>query len=369
MLRAFTAFSGYDSQCMALARAGVDYELVGWSEIDPWAVKAHDSVFPEWAGRNLGDVTAIDWTQVPDFDLFTYSFPCQSISTLGRCEGLGEGSGTTSSLLWECERAIAAKRPKYLLMENVPALLAERNLPDFRKWCGRLERLGYANFRRVLDALDFGVPQSRRRVLMVSLLGGGEFHWPEPVPRTRRLSDLLDKEPDPNLYLPERRAAALRLLVRPDGTADSGLFGRLKDGFKELHGSLFVKLAGAFVRLTAHGRVDETCAVNLLPMRPSFMREQFPTICTGVYSSDFYRLKEPGAEPRIRKPTAAECLRLMGVAEPDTARILAAVPAHRAYRLAGNSIVVDVLAAVFRKMFTDTKAEPGQQLNLFKEAI
>lgn len=77
-LRVFTAFSGYDSQCLALERLkerreGFDYELVGWSEIEPNAIKAHNLLFPMWADRNFGDISKIDWDSAPDFDLFTYS--------------------------------------------------------------------------------------------------------------------------------------------------------------------------------------------------------------------------------------------------------------------------------------------------------
>ena len=75
-LRVFTAFSGYDSQCMALDRIGIPYELVGWSEIDKYAIQAHNAVYPQWEGRNYGDISQINWKEVPDFDLFTYSFPC-----------------------------------------------------------------------------------------------------------------------------------------------------------------------------------------------------------------------------------------------------------------------------------------------------
>lgn len=75
-LRVFTAFSGYDSQCLALDRIGIPYELVGWSEIDKYAIQAHNAIYPQWKDRNYGDISKIDWSQVPDFDLFTYSFPC-----------------------------------------------------------------------------------------------------------------------------------------------------------------------------------------------------------------------------------------------------------------------------------------------------
>lgn len=174
-VRVFTAFSGYDSQCMALDRIGVPYELVGWSEIDKYAIQAHNAVYPQWADRNFGDICKIDWDSVPDFDLFTYSFPCQSVSSAGLQKGFEEGSGTRSSLLWECKKVIAAKKPKYLLMENVKNLVSEKFMPGFRKWEQWLASQGYANYCKVLNAVDFGVPQNRERIFVVSILNDEHF--------------------------------------------------------------------------------------------------------------------------------------------------------------------------------------------------
>lgn len=164
-LRVFTSFSGYDSQLMALRDIGANYECVGWSEIDRWAIKAHNAVFPELADRNYGDITKIDWNAVPDFDLFTYSFPCTDISSAGEQKGFDEDSGTRSSLLWECRRPIAAKRPKFLLMENVKAPVSDKYRPLFLKWESWLRSLDYVNYTEILNAKDYGVPQNRERVL------------------------------------------------------------------------------------------------------------------------------------------------------------------------------------------------------------
>lgn len=177
-IRVFTAFSGYDSQCLALDRLKhdnpqFDYELVGWSEIDKYAIQAHNALYPQWADRNFGDISKIDWSAVPDFDLFTYSFPCTQISRAGRQEGLQKGSGTASSLVWECLRAINLKSPKYLLMENVADLLGDKMRNDFESWSNELVALGYVNYAQLLKAPDYGIPQSRKRVFMVSILGGG----------------------------------------------------------------------------------------------------------------------------------------------------------------------------------------------------
>ena len=200
-MRVFTAFSGYDSQCMALDRLGMDYDLVGWSEIDRYAIRAHDAIYPQWSDRNYGDISKIDWNEVSDFDLFTYSFPCTDISSAGQQRGLEEGSGTRSSLLWECKKAIEVKKPKYLLMENVKALTQKKFLPYLLEWERYLGSLGYTNFTRVLNAKDYGVPQNRERVFMVSILGDGWYEFPDPFALDKRLKDVLEKDVDESYYL------------------------------------------------------------------------------------------------------------------------------------------------------------------------
>lgn len=208
-VRVFTAFSGYDSQCLALDRLrehfqNFDYELVGWAEIDKYAIQAHDALYPQWADRNYGDISKIDWSQVPDFDLFTYSSPCQDFSNAGLQKGGTEGSGTRSSLLWECRRAIVAKRPKYLLLENVAALVSQKFLPLFNKWQSELASYGYSNFAQVLNAKDFGVPQNRERVFLVSILGGNSYHFPKPFKLEKRLKDVLEENVDEKYYLSDK---------------------------------------------------------------------------------------------------------------------------------------------------------------------
>ena len=205
-LRVFTAFSGYDSQCLALNRLGIDYDLVGWSEIDPAAIKAHDALFPQYADRNYGDISKIDWSQVPDFDLFTYSSPCTDFSNAGQQAGGEEGSGTRSSLLWECRKTILAKKPKYLMFENVKALVTDKFNYLFEKWCGELESYGYSNFHQVLNAKDYGVPQSRERIFMISILKTDDepepyYEFPRPIPLKKSIEDVLEDNVPEKYYM------------------------------------------------------------------------------------------------------------------------------------------------------------------------
>ena len=223
-LRCFFAFEGYNSQGLALNRLkqhypDFDWVCVGRSEIDKYAIQAADALFPEAKDKNYGDISKIDWNEVPDFDLLTYSFPCTNLSFAGKQEGCEEGSGTASSLLWECRKAIIAKRPKYLLMENVKALVSQKFLPYFLKWQNELASYGYSNFAKVLNARDYGVPQNRERIFMVSILDeNASYHFPEPFPLDKRLKDVLEKEVDEKYYLSKKMVAYLNSLGGKDGT-------------------------------------------------------------------------------------------------------------------------------------------------------
>lgn len=205
-IRVFEAFAGYGSQSIALQRLSADYpefqfEVVGISEIDKYAITAYRAIHGD-ATINFGDIMHIDWAQVPDFNLLTYSFPCQDISSAGRQRGFSQGSGTRSSLLWACADAIEMKRPKYLLMENVKALTQRKFAADFSKWRDWLFEQGYTNYFQVLNAKHYGVPQNRERVFMVSVLGEHQrFYFPKTMPLQRRLKDILEDHVDERYYL------------------------------------------------------------------------------------------------------------------------------------------------------------------------
>lgn len=202
-----TTFSGYDSQLMAadvLREWHPDFRWTckGWSDIDKYACQMHNLVFPQFADCALGDITKIDWHEVKrslegrEVDLFTYSSPCQDISQAGKQMGLQEGSDTRSALLWRVADAVEVLRPKYLLQENVAALVSQKFMPDFQKWLDKLSSLGYVSRWARLNAKNYGVPQNRDRVFCISMRRdvAFDYQFPEPFELKTRLEDVLEEE-------------------------------------------------------------------------------------------------------------------------------------------------------------------------------
>ena len=219
-VRVGTLCSGYDSQCLAMERLkrnfpDFDYELVFWSEFDPEskrpldkqpAVIAHNALFPQWADRNVGDMTKADWSKVGEIDLLTYSTPCTDISNAGRQAGAEKDSGTRSSIIWHTEKAIRTLRPKYLLMENVANFVSKAHIGTFKAWLALVESLGYNNFAKVLNATEFGCPQNRERIFVVSIRKdiSDKFYFPQPIKLEKRFKDVLESNVDEKYYLSEK---------------------------------------------------------------------------------------------------------------------------------------------------------------------
>lgn len=218
VLRLIELFAGIGAQASALERLGIPFTSIV-SEIDPKAYAAYCAIHGDTP--NLGDITKIE--HLPACDLLTFSAPCQSISQAGAKEGMAEGSGTRSSLLWEVERLLKDMKerdclPPVLLMENVEAILFKTNKPHFDSFISRLDELGYTSSYQVLNAKDFGVPQNRRRCFMVSMLNGRKFRFPEGWELPIRLKDVLENNVDESYFLsPERIAKFQRHRERQIG--------------------------------------------------------------------------------------------------------------------------------------------------------
>ena len=211
-IRLIEVFGGVGSQAKALERIGADFEHYRLCEFDPYAVTSYNAIHgtnftpsdvTELKGADLGIVDVDRFTYV-----LTYSYPCQSLSLAGKQEGMVEGSGTQSSLLWEVKRLLeeTAELPQILVMENVPQVLSDKNKAEFYRWVNFLESKGYTSKWEILNSRDYGVPQNRDRCFMVSWLGDYYYHFPQPKPLEKVLRDLLqpDEEIDEKYYLSEK---------------------------------------------------------------------------------------------------------------------------------------------------------------------
>ena len=210
-LRLIELFAGIGSQTQALTNIGIAHKVVAISEIDKYAIQSYEAMHGK--ANNLGDIRKIE--ELPDADLWTYSFPCQDISVAGKGAGIKEG--TRSGLLFEVERLlrVASEKgtlPKYLLLENVKNLVSKKFKADFDKWLDFLAELGYTNYWKVLNAKDYGIPQNRERVFCVSIRGEHKpFVFSKPKELTIRLRDMIDEMVDEKFYLKE---STIRSILR-----------------------------------------------------------------------------------------------------------------------------------------------------------
>ena len=350
-LRVFEAFSGYGSQSIALRNLGIDHEVVGISEIDVDALISYSAIrdstelnmditktieemreeliaknvgydfkkqkssiptmkkeklkkvyLSDMLSKNFGDISLINADLIPDHDLFTYSFPCQDISAAGKQEGLVKGK-TRSGLLYECEKIIEAKRPKFLLMENVKNLIGKKHKKQFDEWLSYLETLGYTNYWKVLNSKDYGIPQNRERVFVVSILGKHEpFKFPQGFELEKTLFDLLESNID-NKYLLSKKCIDKMKRFEPKTISNPNISP-----------TLITELA-------------HSTGKNLSPKLCKIIGE-------------------------YRRITPREAFRLMGLDDRDIDKIQSTgISDTQLYKMAGNSIVVQVLEQIFKSLF------------------
>jgi len=199
-IRMFEAFSGIGTQAMALKKLGVDYEIVGFSEIDKYAIQSYHAIHGDV--QNYGDITKMQ--EIPSCDIFTWSFPCTDLSKAGK--RLGMTQDTRSGLVYDVLRLVrdTKDKPKVLIMENVPDLIQATFVRQFGEIQAELESYGYTNYVEVLNAKDFGVAQNRNRVFMVSILGEYNYNFPTPIPLTKRLKDYLEQDVDEKYFLSDQ---------------------------------------------------------------------------------------------------------------------------------------------------------------------
>lgn len=213
MIKLLSLFSGIGAPEQALKNIGIDFDLVGFSEIDKFAIKSYCAVHGANENLNLGDITKIDIQSLPkDIDLITHGSPCQDFSIAGKQKGGDKGTETRSSLMWNTVDIVEHCKPKYVIWENVKNLLSKKHKHNFDAYIEIMDKLGYNNYYKVLNAKDYGIPQNRERIFTISIrkdIDNNTFTFPEPFDNGLRLKDILEDEVDEKYYINTEKADKL----------------------------------------------------------------------------------------------------------------------------------------------------------------
>ena len=257
-----------------------------------------------------GDITQVDENTIPDHDILCAGFPCQAFSISGKQRGFADSRGT---LFFDVARIVKAKRPKVVFMENVKNFVTHDNGKTLEVVKGTMEELGYTFYQKVLNAVDYGVPQKRERIYMVCFrndLDVNDFKYPKPFELTHHVEDFLldDEEMLKDLYV-ERPDAYYNGVEDNQYSNKSIRLGIVNKGGQ---GERIYSTKGIAVTLSAYGG--------------------------GVFAKTGGYL----INGRTRKLHPRECARIMGY--PDSYKICKS--ANQAYKQFGNSVVIDVLQLI-----------------------
>ena len=413
MLKVIELFAGVGAQRRALQKANIDHQVIAISEIDRYAIQAYNAIHGDTP--NLGDIKKIE--KLPKADLWTYSFPCTDISLAGRMSGFEKDSGTHSSLLWEVQRLLSTANddgtlPKLLLMENVKNLLSKKFKPLFDEWCKYLEDLGYKNFYKVLNAKNYGIPQNRERVFMISIKDTDElYQFPSEINLDTKLGDYLEPVVDEKYYLSAKLIDCFTDMKNRNGSL-RGMQFTPKFAIKDKIARTITTKAGSrpcdnyIVEpvITLDGKVivpqatkdgyaiaeigDGIYTNRCISKRGVVQKDKIPTLKTSVNdiavvvtkdSENYIQWEQKGwfdiecraykedkvsgalntrghmkvltNDVAIRRLTPLECFRLMGFEDDDYKKIKDLnISDTQAYKMAGNSIVVNCLTEIFKKL-------------------
>lgn len=375
---------------------------------------------------NIQDVKGDDLAIVnkDEYDyILTYSFPCQDLSLAGKGKGMADTS-TRSGMLWEVERILNELKttnslPQILLMENVPQVHGSDNVEHFNKWQLALENMGYKNYFQDLIATDYGIPQTRNRCFMVSILGEYSYIFPKPIPLELKLKDMLENEVDEKYYLSDKmikifmhnekkqkengngfkfnvsdgnviaKTITTRAGCRMDDNfvynkalketleqnkikqdisfvdsynkkiRDDGLSSTITTRISDSNNSFLLIKKELCNKLIKENKVKEGDIIKhsytnqILNGNKKCVEKTDGNMITLTTREDCYGVcvnDENQTQLRIRKLTPLECFRLMGVKDEDYYKIAKNQSNSSLYHLAGDSIVVNVLMAIFKEL-------------------
>lgn len=377
-IRLIELFGGIGSQAMALRDIGADFIHWRLVEFCKYAVASYNAIhgtnfeptdIKNVKGEDLGIVDTQNFTYI-----LTYSFPCQDLSLAGKQRGMTKGSGTRSCLLWEVERLLneTENLPQVLLMENVPQVHGTKNINDFNLWIDFLKSKGYSNFWQDLNAKDYGVAQNRKRCFMVSILGNEFYEFPQPVKLNKCIKDYLEDEVDEKYYIKSEKAFKLILDLQERGILESAPstaclmnLNKVEKVDNDVPKTLCARdYKGFGTGFDVQNGVIEWQKDNLLleekpecinlydeqGKETSFQDRVYKTDKISPTITTSFRPNYEIEKYRIRKLTPKECWRLMGFSDEDFEKAAKVNSNTQLYKQAGNSIVKDVLMAIFRQM-------------------
>lgn len=200
MLKVLELFGGIGACSKALERLGIEHEIVDYVEIDKYAVRSFNAIH----GTEFEPQDICEWDKDIEVDLIMHGSPCQDFSTAGANAGGDEGSGTRSSLMYETVRIVQKIKPKYVIWENVKNVLSKTHKHNFDNYINRMNELGYASYYEILNSKDYGIPQNRERVFVISILNEDEFQFPMKKELNNTMGDLLEDEVEDKHYLSEK---------------------------------------------------------------------------------------------------------------------------------------------------------------------
>lgn len=294
--------------------------------------------------------------------ILTYSFPCQDLSLAGKGKGMADTT-TRSGMLWEVERILTECKelnqlPQILLMENVPQVHGSDNVEHFNKWQLALERLGYKSYFQDLIATDYGIPQTRNRCFMVSILGDYSYSFPQKIPLKLKLKDMLEDNVDEKYYIDDDLLQHI-IKTKKEHTEYTqydrynGEFEQLCRVWKDKAPTLHTKSKD--IKIYEYKKQLTETIINVKDIKKTQMLDLYSRnvvadgLCqivdTGYHNS--IRLLD---KCRIRKLTPRECGRLMGVKDKDITNMLKNQSNSSAYHCFGDSIICTVLCAIFGEL-------------------
>lgn len=306
-LKLLELFGGIGSPRKALINLGIDHESIDYVEIDDKAVKSYNAIFN--SDYEAKSVEGYNLEVDEPLDVLVHGSPCQDFSIAGNQLGGNAEDGTRSSLLFgtiEIVKKLGENKPKVVIWENVKNVLSKKMKPAFDKYLQEMEHLGYSNAYEVLNAKDFGIPQARERIFVISVLGDNQFNF-----------DNLENEKmkDINLFLENE----------------------VDDRYTITQPSMLAKINATGTRV----------------LKP--VQDYVWTITTKQMRCPNSGIINIGSG-KHRLLTERECWRFMGFSDDDFNNAKKAHPRRKnflngtLYKQAGNSIVVDVLESIFKEL-------------------